>query len=98
MSSLKTIISLFFLLSIIYNLVAANVIQPKIDEISLDALPETGDIWEMELDPAASSNIDPSAELSTEADAGSSESLTNNLRNSIQIIGPKVQMGEVQDQ
>ncbi|CAG8449622.1 23125_t:CDS:1 [Dentiscutata erythropus] len=98
MSSLKTIISLFFLLSIIYNLVAATVIQPKVDEISLDSLPEAGDVWEMELDPAASSNVDPSAEISTEADADSSESSTNILHNSIQVIGPKVQLGEVQDQ
>ncbi|CAG8817481.1 4614_t:CDS:1, partial [Gigaspora rosea] len=59
------------------------VIQPKNDEVSLDSLPETGDIWEME-----------SAGISTEAvsdDTGSSVSSTN-VHDSIQntIIEPRL--------
>ncbi|CAG8745430.1 21981_t:CDS:1, partial [Gigaspora margarita] len=75
-------------------------IQPKIDEISLDSLPETGDIWEMESDPALFSNIDPSAEIFTEtvSDDTSSSVSTTNVHDSIQNTMIEPRSGEVQGQ
>ncbi|CAG8587606.1 17477_t:CDS:1 [Cetraspora pellucida] len=101
MSTTKILITLFFLISITCSLITATVIQPKIDEVSLDSLPETGDIWEMDSDPSPSFDFDSSNKISVEAVSGDvSSSTPTNIHDSVQstIIGPKFTSGEVQGQ
>ncbi|CAG8517194.1 10024_t:CDS:1, partial [Scutellospora calospora] len=73
MSTLKIIITLIFLVTIVHNLIAAAVIQPKIDEISFDSLPETGDLYEMESNPSPTTS--DSEDISPEVVNGNADSL-----------------------